>query len=341
MGDHNPVYENSELVLGLVAPVGTNFDKLLNILRRCLDKFDYELNAVKLSSLAQNFKVKERGDHAKLQGSEEYIRLVKRMHGGSYLRRSVERGDVLALAAAKGIARIRSGGAPLERTAHVIRSLKHPDEVRTLEEILDELLGRLCPKGEDPKTWKPEARRLLNGTRILDITEYGRSVHAEMEALLCCARSGSSPVNGSLFCTTFPCHNCAKHIVAAGIIRVVYVEPYPKSRALQLYHDSIERPENRSAREGGATGVSSPAQRKVLFEPFSGVGPRRFFDLFSMNLSSGTRIRRKKGWQKVGWEPRTAVVRVPLLPNSYLDRERLADDEMVELTKDEHLSNVE
>ncbi|MDN3612645.1 hypothetical protein QWZ16_23945 [Vibrio ostreicida] len=26
----------------------------------------------------------------------------------------------------------------------------------------------------------------------------------------------------------FPCHNCAKHIVASGIKRVVYVEPYPK-----------------------------------------------------------------------------------------------------------------
>ncbi|TMQ08861.1 MAG: hypothetical protein E6J90_35770 [Deltaproteobacteria bacterium] len=35
------------------------------------------------------------------------------------------------------------------------------------------------------------------------------------------------------------CHNCAKHIVASGIRRVVYVEPYVKSQAVQLHGDAI------------------------------------------------------------------------------------------------------
>ena len=42
-----------------------------------------------------------------------------------------------------------------------------------------------------------------------------------------------------MYVTTFPCHNCAKHIIAAGLERVVYLEPYPKSRAKTLYDEDI------------------------------------------------------------------------------------------------------
>ena len=46
------------------------------------------------------------------------------------------------------------------------------------------------------------------------------TAHAEMEALLSCARSGVSTRGATLYSTTFPCHNCAKHIIAAGVARV-------------------------------------------------------------------------------------------------------------------------
>ncbi|MCC8421498.1 anti-phage dCTP deaminase [Photorhabdus thracensis] len=68
---------------------------------------------------------------------------------------------------------------------------------------------------------KEEFKEYLLRSKIKDITEYGRVVHAEMEAILACARSNVSTCNGILYCTTFPCHNCAKHIVACGIKRVV------------------------------------------------------------------------------------------------------------------------
>src|ERR1035441_2134326 len=73
-------------------------------------------------------------------------------------------------------------------------------------------------------------RALLNDSRIADLTEYGRIVHAEMEALLSCGRNGVSTTGATLYSTTFPCHNCAKHIIAAGIKRVVFIEPYLKSK---------------------------------------------------------------------------------------------------------------
>jgi deoxycytidylate deaminase len=179
------------------------------------------------------------------------------------------------------------------------------------QEIVSDIMARL-------RTDIPEESRLNEGMRILgdsqlmDITEYGRAVHAEMEALLACARSGTSPRYGTLYSTTFPCHNCTRHIVAAGIKRVVYVEPYPKSRALELHSDAI------------ALGADDPDQRKVRFEPFVGVGPRRYLDLFSMEISTGRPLERKRDGQVRDWTRADGRLRVPMLPNSYLRREQIA-----------------
>jgi deoxycytidylate deaminase len=74
---------------------------------------------------------------------------------------------------------------------------------------------------------------------IKDLTEFGRSVHAEMSAVLDAARRGV-PIGGcTLYTTTFPCHNCARHLIGAGIRRVVFIEPYEKSRAEDLHEESV------------------------------------------------------------------------------------------------------
>jgi len=136
-----------------------------------------------------------------------------------------------------------------------------------------------------------KGKDLLKDTGILEITEYGRAVHAEMEALLSCGRSGVITRGCTLYCTTFPCHNCAKHIVAAGISRVVFVEPYPKSLAMDLHPDAIclAHEDDDGTSEG-----------KVRFEPFVGIGPRRYIDLFSMTLSRGKKSKREKEGKLVG-----------------------------------------
>jgi deoxycytidylate deaminase len=103
-------------------------------------------------------------------------------------------------------------------------------------------------------------------SKIMDLLEFGRIIHAEMSAICDAARKGVPLQSSTLFCTTFPCHLCAKHIVASGISRVVYLEPYPKSYASALHGDSIEV-------EGNTT-------NKVTFEPFQGVSPHRYRDLF-------------------------------------------------------------
>lgn len=112
----------------------------------------------------------------------------------------------------------------------------------------------------------------VKNSQLMDVLEYGRVVHAEMSAICDAARLGRSVENGVLYCTTFPCHICAKHIVDAGLSRVIFLEPYPKSRAASLHQDSIEvESEDRGSYAG------SPA---VKFEHFYGVPPRRYRELF-------------------------------------------------------------
>ena len=52
-------------------------------------------------------------------------------------------------------------------------------------------------------------------------------LHAESNAIAKVARSTASSVGGTLYCTLSPCLECAKLVVQAGIIRVVYGEQYP------------------------------------------------------------------------------------------------------------------
>jgi len=165
---------------------------------------------------------------------------------------------------------------------------------------------------------KEKVERALWRSRIRDITEYGRPVHAEMEALLFCARNTVDTRQATVYTTTFPCHNCAKHIIAAGIKRVVYVEPYPKSKAFSFHDDAISSESNSNS-------------NTVVFVPFVGIGPRKFFDLFSMRLSSGFEIERKnKEGYVLDWKPEKSYARIQMFPWSYLDQEAKATEMFAE-----------
>jgi deoxycytidylate deaminase len=157
---------------------------------------------------------------------------------------------------------------------------------------------------------RPRFKEILASSKLKNITEYGRVVHAEMEAILSCARGNIGTQGANLYCTTFPCHNCAKHIIAAGITKVVYVEPYPKSKASEFHDDSIS--------------LEISANKKVIFEPFVGVGPRSFFNLFSVNLGTVYEIIRKtKDGKPVEWKEHQARLRMQMLPTSYIERESI------------------
>lgn len=159
-------------------------------------------------------------------------------------------------------------------------SNKHQNQI--IEE-LKETLPQLA--GIDSK----DLKKALKKTGIGRLLEFSRAVHAEMDALLTAARQSISPVGSRLFVTTFPCHYCARHIVAAGVDEVQYIEPYPKSLAFNLHGDAIERskgqwvsPSDCQLAHNNLIIKSSDnhTNPKVLFRAFTGVAPRLYRQAF-------------------------------------------------------------
>jgi len=148
-------------------------------------------------------------------------------------------------------------------------------------ELLVDIIDRLCtgehlsPELQEigdagritAKILQVDGPSSIKESRMMDLLEFGRDIHAEMSAISDAARKGLAIEGATLYSTTFPCHICAKHIVASGITRVVYIEPYPKSYAEDLHSDSIKI-------EGDGT------DGKVGFQRFIGISPFRYRELF-------------------------------------------------------------
>jgi deoxycytidylate deaminase len=110
---------------------------------------------------------------------------------------------------------------------------------------------------------------IRKSSRIKDLIEFSRSVHAEMHAIIVGSQlAGNKMIGGKLFCTTYPCHNCARHIIVAGIREIYYIEPYSKSLCLSLHEDAITEDED--------------AEDKVKLLLYDGVAPRRYMEFFLM-----------------------------------------------------------
>jgi deoxycytidylate deaminase len=177
---------------------------------------------------------------------------------------------------------------------------------RALDEILDRLVEARWLARARLKTTGTEFRRLLDGTRVDNLTEFGRAVHAEMSAITDAARRGVSIHQATLYTTTFPCHNCAKHIVAAGLRRVVFIAPYPKSLAGELHDDALVIDE---PRRGG----------RVAFEHFSGVAPSLYLPLFQRPGK-----RKKPDGTPDDFGPADARPRLATVDPLYVEREQAA-----------------
>jgi len=178
--------------------------------------------------------------------------------------------------------------------------LKHRMLLDVLKRLLDSGMSHSDYETKDPGELAERLIKqgVMKDAQIQNVIEFGRCVHAEMAALMDAARRGVSVNGATLYSTTFPCHECARHIVAAGIKRVLYVEPYAKSLVNQLYPDSVQiEGENRS-------------ESHVCFEPFVGVTPRRYLDLFRL----GNLKRKGKMGDVTKWDPAVASPRLGEYP---------------------------
>jgi len=72
-----------------------------------------------------------------------------------------------------------------------------------------------------------EKENVAHGTRH----ELCRAVHAEQNAIIQAALHGVSVQGSTMYVTHQPCLNCAKMIINAGIVRVVYGGDYPDPQA--------------------------------------------------------------------------------------------------------------
>lgn len=167
-----------------------------------------------------------------------------------------------------------------------------------------------------------DAASIFADTRVTSLIEYGRMVHAEMGALMDAVRRGVSVRGATLYCTTFPCHMCARHLLSAGIERVVFIEPYPKSMAKDLYQGSIRVDE----------GDADPDALK--FESFVGVAPRRFLDWFEMPQ------RKNERGKVVNWNTSSALPRIERLNDSYLVAEDAVSISIAKLVRSKTLGGT-
>jgi deoxycytidylate deaminase len=143
----------------------------------------------------------------------------------------------------------------------------------------------------------------IKQTRYMQLIEFIRAVHAEVSALVDAARRGVPVADCTMYVTTFPCHECARNLIAAGIARVVYIEPYPKSLALEMHSHAIELDAN-----------ADPS--RIPFVPFLGVAPRNFSNIFGMA------DRKAKDGMVIKWEAPSANPRVSGSFWSYLEYEK-------------------
>lgn len=181
--------------------------------------------------------------------------------------------------------------------------------VKVKEELVGEILKRLQEAqwlSEDKNSQTTtelvntilygDSKDILKGTRVASIIEFGRIVHAEMAAITDAARRGISIKGATIYCTTFPCHMCARHIISSGIARVVFIEPYPKSMTKDLYKNSVII--------DGDVNTPTDVEKAVKFESFVGVAPRRYMEFFTMPK------RKDEKGNTVTWQPQNASPKV-------------------------------
>ena len=128
----------------------------------------------------------------------------------------------------------------------------------------------------------------FKGSELTALTEFQIPVHAEMTALLDALKQGKSVTDGTIYVTAYPCHGCARHILRAGL-KVVYLDPYPKSRAAAMYGRDV-------------------ADR---FRPFTGIAPVRYLQWFSEGKRRSASDGSKVSWghaERLGAEPRVTLL---------------------------------
>jgi hypothetical protein len=135
--DQPPDAPGPEIFIGLIGAAGTDLYRIRDELKQELRRTNYIPEIVHLSRLMSDL---EKYAHLSAQESgPEDERIDSFMDAGDAIRRSVRRGDAVALLGISKIRDIREqhsrDNRPLNRHAYIFHSLKHPEEIRTLRRV--------------------------------------------------------------------------------------------------------------------------------------------------------------------------------------------------------------
>jgi hypothetical protein len=132
-------YPEAELVFGLVFAVGTDYQPVLEYLKDHIKLSGYATHALRLSEWFGE-SLERLGLHQELPGEPEYNRIASRIEAGNKIRATTGQKDIMALIAAAKIFTTRETDIdenPIahKRRAHILVSLKRPEEVESLRKI--------------------------------------------------------------------------------------------------------------------------------------------------------------------------------------------------------------
>jgi len=91
-----------------------------------------------------------------------------------------------------------------------------------------------------------EQRKIPSGTQH----ELCRGIHAEQNAVIQAARHGIAIDGATVYCTHQPCVLCAKILINAGVLDIVYREAYPDPLAEEMLAEAGIVPRRFGAGEG-------------------------------------------------------------------------------------------
>lgn len=240
-----------------------------------------------------------------------YAESLRSADPGRQVGAVITRGDGTVLALGCNDVPIPDGGLPWPGSQQDARDFRRGYDFnkqmtnQTMSELLDVLAqgGALSAElsGLRSEERLAEVLSLDDGnvgkTRAMSLIEFGRISHAEMTAITSAARAGVSVQGAWLYTTAFPCHMCMRLIIAAGIRKVVYVDPYPKSLAFDMYREAL---------------TTSPSdEERVWVTPFWGAS----WNIFQKAFKSKDRKRNADGSFKL---PSPLQQRMKLAPTDPL-----------------------
>ncbi len=169
----------SELVLGIINTIGTDTKKVISHIKSTLEDFSYNVIEIKVSDeiISQFSK-----DNPKFKKNELYQRISYYMDLGNRARRDSQDNSILMKGVAKYIYEKREDvddgneehkilleKKPSNKTAYIVKSLKHPDEVNFMRNTYGEGFHLIALTGSYSERYDYLVRKRLSKEQSIEL----------------------------------------------------------------------------------------------------------------------------------------------------------------------------